>query len=874
MSFSSRPLLGLATCFAFAFLVEAETVDPHRLARDVRPTQQSVRLRIDPNAATYSGDTTIRVRIDAATPSFRLHAEAMDIDALSLRQGGRELAVTHEMGDEELLTVRAAAPLAPGEYELLIQFRNDFNLKAESLYRVNFEDHYYLFTQFEDEEARGAFPCWDEPFFKIPWEFTLSAPQEQVVVFNLPSASESSEAGWRTLRYEPTPPMPSYLVAMAVGPFELVPVSGMSVPGNIVCPKGKAHLAGEAASMAGPLLTALESYFGRPYPYPKLDFIAVPEFWPGAMENVGAITYRDTILLLDPTRMTATERSNLAYVHAHEMAHQWFGNLVTMEWWDDLWLNESFATWIGEKITEQVFPEFGRAVRQVEDSADAMNSDAQSVARAMRRPILAADVKMSDAALTYDKGSAVLGMFESFIGEETFREGILHYIESNAWGNATADRLWTAIGDKAGVDVASAMATFLDQPGVPRIDVNLLGDGRVELRQSRFSNHGTTVPPAQWQIPIVLRYGDATASSTHKVLLREASQIVELPGGKAPEWVHPNADERGYYRWSVDPKLLQELSAEASTRLNPRERVGLVGQLSAMLQSGDLDGGSYLEAMGRLASDTSPEVLDTLLDTLGQVRMALIDASQRPAFAAYVRELLQPAVERFGMTAREGEAEAISIVRPKVLNWLGIEARQSDVVAFAKAGSERFLDDPTSLDPSIASVCLRIAAYDADWKFYNTLKQRYEAAELPADRTRYLSAMGHFQKLAVTKSALEYAIGGKVRPQEIFSLVGGIGALHGDTGILWEWMSGNYDRMRQQLPEMFLAYLPYFAMGCSAERIDAAERFFAEEAHRVVGVDEQMAKVKESSLQCVGLRAREGDSVTRFLARYSGDAGR
>jgi hypothetical protein len=372
----------------------------------------------------------------------------------------------------------------------------------------------------------------------------------------------------------------------------------------------------------------------------------------------------------------------------------------------------------------------------------------------------------------------------------------------------------------------------------------------------------------------VLRYGDASGSHTHKVLLREPTQIVELPAGENPLWLHPNAEERGYYHWSIDRKLLGELSASASTRLSARERVGLVGQLGALLDSGELDGGSYLESIGRLADDSSPEVLDTLLDELGQLKMALVTDSELPAFANYVRDLLRPALARYGMSAAPGEAEAVTILRPKILGWLGIQARQPEVVAFAKAGAERYLEDPSSLDPSIASVALRIAAYDGDWKYYNALKQRYEAASVPADRTRYLSAMGHFQKMAVTKSALEYALGGKVRPQEIFQLVMGVGAVHGDSGILWEWMTANYDRMRQQLPEYFLAYMPFFASGCSAERIAAAERFFAEESHRVPGVDDQLGKVREATLQCVGLRAREGEAVARYLARHAAAAGR
>lgn len=846
--------------------------DPHRLGSQVVPTEQEVFLRIDPDSPNYEGRVVIHLKVLEATDVFRFHAEEMDLQEMTLADAsGGSIGITHEVGEEDLILARCESQLAPGEYTLAIRFSNEFDVTSRGLYRVIYEKQGYLFTQMEADDARNAFPCWDEPAYKIPWSFTLSAPEHQVVIFNTPEESVSVENGWRTVKYAKSPPMPSYLIALAAGPLELVPIEGMGVPGNIVCPAGRSNLAGEAARIAAPILKALERYFDRPYPYEKLDLIAVPEFWPGAMENPGAITFRDTILLQDPNNTTVSSLSSMAYVTAHEMAHMWFGNLVTMEWWDDLWLNESFATWLGRKVTHEVFPEYGIDVSSVEADVGAMGSDAQLAARQIRKPILAREPKMSDSSLTYQKGAAVLGMFESFIGEELFREGIVDYVNQNEWSNARAGNLWSAIEGVAGVDVASAMATFLDQPGVPRVDVEVLGDGRVELRQRRFLNYGAEDPDASsWQIPVVFKYSDGKQTKTHKVMLREAAQVVELPGGASPEWIHPNSGERGYYHWNVNPEMLLDLAENSAARLDKRERVALVGHLTALLDSGDLDGGSYLEAIGSLGDDPDAEVIDALLSSMGVLRVAFITPEREEAFSAYVRHMLRPVVDRYGYLPIDGEPEAVGMLRPSLLSWLGLYGRDPELLAFGKESAARALEDPSSVPAAITGVSMRMAALDGDWKLYNSFKSKFEAATVPAERSRYLTAMGWFENTGIAKAALNYAIDGEARPQEMFNIIQGVGSLHGDSGMVWDWFVASFDRMTARLPEPFKAYMPFFAGGCDAKRLEAAKVFFAEDGHSVEGTEVQLGKVAESVTDCVSLREREGEAVGRFLQQYAG----
>src|SRR5207245_1619649 len=322
------------------------------------------------------------------------------------------------------------------------------------------------------------------------------------------------------------------------------------------------------------ILDYLNEYYGVPYPLPKLDHISLQDVAAGAMENWGAITYRERILLLDPSTSSTQTRQNITGVMAHELAHMWFGDLVTMRWWDDLWLNESFASWMGDRIADQEFPEYKAQLAQVLSMQAAMTTDAHLSTRAMRQPVETVDNldQLADE-LTYDKGQAVLMMFERWLGPQTFRKGVVDYLKAHRWGNATAADLWTSLSKAAGKDVGGPMATFLDQPGVPLVRAEILPGGRVRLSQQRFLNYGAKTPrPVTWQIPVILKYSNGRTTRTKTLLLSSASRTVTLDGSPHVAWLHPNAGESGYYRWQVAPQMLSALADAAPTSLDPRAR--------------------------------------------------------------------------------------------------------------------------------------------------------------------------------------------------------------------------------------------------------------------------------------------------------------
>ncbi|MEO8427508.1 MAG: M1 family metallopeptidase, partial [Verrucomicrobiota bacterium] len=423
--------------------------DPLRLDPRIKPITQSLDLQLDPEANTYTGTTRIELQFNTATNRFRFHAQGIQLGNATL--DGQTLALTAQKAG--LVSAAAAQVIGPGYHLLEIAFTNDFSRDGTGLYKVETEGKAYLFTQMEPTDARTAFPCWDEPGFKIPWRLTLTVPKNLEAVANIPVAGTFFLGEHKRLEYGRTPPMPSYLVAMAVGPFEAIPIPGQAVPGRILTVAGKTALGKMAAQEAPALLAALERYFGLPHPFPKLDHIAVPEFNFGAMENVGLITYKDGLLLLDSGDTSLSSRQGLITVLTHEMAHMWFGNLVTMQWWDDLWLNEAFASWMAAKIAGQVHPELRFELQSYYTVRGARGNDVQPSVKPVRRPFKGGDnLQEAFDTLSYGKGQAILGMIEGWIGATNFQAGLKRYFVQNSWGNARASDLWAVFaeaGDEA-----------------------------------------------------------------------------------------------------------------------------------------------------------------------------------------------------------------------------------------------------------------------------------------------------------------------------------------------------------------------------------------------------------------------------------------
>jgi alanyl aminopeptidase len=869
------PLPALAACLLLAPPETASAArTTERLGDGVVPVSQSVVLDLDPERMDFTGSTSIDLDVREPADRFRLHAEGLEIPRAELiaADGTRVDVVVSRVADD-LVEISCTPAAAAGAWTLQLEFGASFGTKSAGLYRVVEEGRSYLFTQFESDDAREAFPCFDEPLFKIPWQLTLVTPEGVLAISNTAPESERTDGGRRTTVFARTPPMPSYLVAIAVGPFEAVEIPGMSVPGRVITPAGKAHLAGLAVETTPPLLAAMERWFDRPLPYGKLDLIAVPRFWPGAMENAGAITYREDILLADPAQDTPTQRRRLASVTAHELAHQWYGNLVTMEWWDDLWLNESFADWMGNKITDEVYPELRHGLAGIQGAQRTLEGDARPSTRPIRRAVQPGESLMEGVGLAYAKGRSVLAMLETWMGPEVVRRGTLDYLARHEWGSARAADLWEALDRASGRDVSTAIAGFLEQPGYPLVRAEPLEGGRVRLSQTRFRNAGVPVEEFRWTIPLVLRWSEGGAVRTRSVLLADASQEIDLEAAAPVDWIYPNGGGTGYYRWWTPPGELAALAADAATALEVAERVELLGNLQSLLDSGATDGATYLRALAVMQDDEDPQVLGSLASAAGSLRSTFVTPELEDAFAAWVRATLGPGLERIGFEPREGETEAAAMVRPQLLATLADEGADRDVRAWAHGRAMDFLDEPGAVPPSVAWTALRIAALDGDDALFDRFRERFEAAQSPAERQAMIRAIASFRRPDLRDRMLEWAFGA-LRPEDFGTVGRTLGETREGRDAYFLFMRENFDAIAARITEEFIGILPAVARGCSEERVRIAREFFGDPVRAVNGTDSALRRLEDS----VRLREREGASVAAFLrgqpAPAPGDAAR
>ena len=574
---------------------------------------------------------------------------------------------------------------------------------------------------------------------------------------------------------------------------------------------------------------------------------------------------------MSPNVITVSQKLSLVSIMSHELAHMWFGDLVTMEWWDDLWLNESFASWMGDKIADQEFPNLGIGVSTVESGLRAMVGDARPTALAIRPPDSKTADLLSNIGAVYSKGQAVLLMIERWLGEETFRKGVIQYLQENEWKNATAANLWSALSNVSGKDVEGTLGNFITKPGAPLVTVEVIDHKTLRLTQKRFMNYGTTAPEEIfWQIPVAIKYSDGKETKEISFVMSQPEEIITLETSGEIQWLFPNVSAAGYYRWNVPADILANLAENSQKYLNTQERIGLLRNLSALLDAGEISGGNYLQTLNSFANDPEPVVIDNLTSGLGKVKDAFAPDDLKKEFAAYVNRILKPSLDRFGLEAKPGESEEVSLLRPSLINWLADEGENEEVQIYLANLAKAYLKEPTSIDPSLAGLCVRAYAKDGDNKLFEDFKSRFETAQVPAVRSRFLSAMGSFEDPEIIKTALDYSLHAKLSAQEVMTIPFSIsGSSEEKEMMIFNWMMENYDVIKTRIPKTSLPGMARWGGGCSLEKLQIAREFFTHESRILEETEMVLTRTAAQVNDCVNLREREGASVAAFLKQFA-----
>ena len=839
-----------------------------RLPDSPRPRAYHATLTLDLEARTFSGRETLTLDLDAEAREVVLHAVDLEISEAVLRSGACSLrARVVPAPTSQTVRLVLDAPAPAGSAALDVAWSGRMSTGLRGLYRAGD----LAVTQFEAADARRVFPCFDEPSFKATWALTVEAPAGQTVLSNGPARRVTGSGGRQRVEFAETPPLPTYLVALVCGSIEARDaISVRGVPVRTWAVPQKASLAAFGQEVAVEVLSRLEDYFGLPYAFGKLDQVGVPDFEAGAMENAGLVTFREAALLLDPATASLPVKKRVAEVVTHELAHQWFGNWVTMRWWDDLWLNESFATWMAYKIVDAWNPAWRVWLDFDAGKAAALHLDALRSTHPIHAEVKnPEEMTESFDLITYEKGGAVLRMIESYLGAEPFRDGIRLYMQRHGRGNAAAADLWRALEEASRQPVLDLASAWIGSAGHPLVDVRRDGR-RLHLAQRRFfSEPGATGDAGErWPVPLVLRFEDAGGVKEQRVLLRDASAEVTLAGEGEVAWVCANAGSTGFYRVAYAPEDRAAL-ARSLSRLAASERIGLLADEWALVRSGQRDLGGFLDLVASFGGEEDYAVLDELVGRLAQIEARLLDEGVRGQFQAFVSKLLGPAWRAVGFDAARDERDPARLRRAALLRAVGVVARDPAVVAEASQRLDRFLAGETAaLEPNLHEAAVVMASRSGDRRRFDALRARFPVEPDPAFQRRYLVGLALFEDPALASLAQDMAFGGEVPLQDSAFFIAGLLSNRAVRDAFWHRLRDSWDVVEKRVagaPMLLRRVVEAVGQLPRRRQLEEAEAFF--QAHPIPAARQAIAQTLERMRQDVALWERALPSVAAWLAR-------
>jgi puromycin-sensitive aminopeptidase len=848
--------------------------DPHfRLPRTVLPRRYRLSVAPDLGAARFEG--TAVVEVDIAQPVTEIVCNAAELDvhaAVLVDSSGVELTGTVEHDDElERLTVALPSAAAAGAATLTLKYSGVLNDKLRGFYRSTFTDssgetRVIATTQFEATDARRAFPCWDEPDAKAVFEVELLVPEDLIGVSNTGVVDERPGPGGRWLRFAPTIPMSTYLVAWVVGPLEFSPtVNADGTALRVVCPPGKSKMADFSLEVGAHALRYFSEYFGIPYPGDKLDLVALPDFAFGAMENLGCVTFRETALLVEPATASREELERVADVVSHEIAHMWFGDLVTMRWWNGIWLNEAFATFMEVKCVESFRPEWHRWVSFSSARAAAQGIDGLASTRPIEFPVVSPDDAegMFDL-LTYQKGGAVLRMLEMYLGEERFRDGIRQYLDAHKYANTETTDLWDALEAASGEPVRALMDTWILQGGHPEVAVDGdLSSGRLSLAQRRFRFRPDPEDEhVRWDVPVLLRIERGDRRDARRVLLTEARQEVDLGG--ATDAVVANDGGWGFFRTRYAPALLGRV-IDGFPTLGPIERFNLVSDTWASVVAGSTPAAGFIGLARRVGEtgESDVSVWDAVLGPLRTLDRIALPADQ-PEVAAFVRSLVRPPFAGLGWLPQPDEDERAGTLRANLAQVLGTFGEDEDVRRRAVELHHAYLGDRGAVPADLLRAVVVTVAWNGGEEDYETFVERARSAATPQEEERYLFTLSVFRQAELMQRTLDMALS-EIRTQNAPFVIGGAMANRWQGPLAWNWLKQHWDAVLTRFPHNTISRMLEGTTSLTQPEVAADVREFLA-AHPVGHAQLQVRQILERLEINTAFRQREGPALGGALA--------
>lgn len=848
-------------------------------------TPENYKLSFSPDLAksAFRGEETIRVRL--LKPATQVTLNAVDINfedvTVTAAKSSQKAKVSLDKPNEQA-TLSVDHPLPAGPVTIQIQYTGILNEQLRGFYLGKQDDgHRYAATQLEATDARRAFPSFDEPAYKATFDITIVADKGMTVISNTKAISDVAGPSpeKHTVRFATTPKMSCYLVAFVIGDFEFIEGSADGIPIRVYTNPGKKDLAAFALATAEYTLHYYDHYFGIKYPYGKLDMIGLSDFGPGAMENTACITYREALLMLDDKHASIETKKYVASVIAHEMAHQWFGDLVTMQWWDDLWLNEGFASWMSSKPLEAWKPEWHIELSDVDDTAQALNADSFENTHPIHQEARTADeiLELADA-ITYDKTASVLRMLESYLGEETFRAGVNHYLRKHAYANAAAADFWNSLAHVSNKPVAKVMSSFVEQPGPPFVSVKTQcqgSSGSVSFEQKRYFYDRSKFEAGNdqlWQIPICMKSSAGSASPKCELLTAKQQS---LPQAACAPWVDANAGARGYYRSGYDAEAIPSLAKDAEASLSPEERIMLLSDVWASVRVDREKIGDYLVVAQGLQSDRTPQVLSLMVTQLEYIGRYLINDSDQQAYRSWVSNLLAPIATDVGWEKKPGENEEMQSLRGDLMRALAGIAHDGATQALARKLSDQALENLSSVDPELAASALPLAAASGDAALNDKVIERLKTAKNPEQKSLYQKTLVAFTDPALVTKTLNYAAT-EARSQDANFIIGRVMRSPQGEKIAWDFV-----RSRWSNPEKSNHAFGGDSVGtlvasagtfCSPEMRDQVQQFFS--SHPVPMAERTLKRAIEQIGYCVDIKERQGPQLASWLQTQGNHAGK